>query len=1094
MRGRALLIGCSTFDHSRLRPLSSPPLDVRLLSGVLSSPGGIFAEDDIECLWNPPHETAREKITELLLSARRGETVLIYYSGHGTTYQDSLNNLFLAMRDTDPDRLPITSVDTGFINTVIAGMVKTVQVVLLLDACSTGAYDVDLRLTPQLYVIGAAAAGSVAPDGTVAEASPFATSVARTLLGLDNAGPGPITTDDIYQNLDRHADLTPFRSASSRGTVELIGPRPDGLRADEEDFRREMQFARLPEAREADRGLARLPAADREAARDLLVVPEDSPVSERWITAWWAAHDGRRLAEPEALLEELIRRRLIDVKAPARDGHGRLVGLRKAARAVLSVDFTGERRRSAYDSMVRTAARELLPSGEPDAWWLLPVEPETLWGRMPRHLEKAGRLDDADRLRCDLRWIALRTRRTGSVAESLAELETISDRRPAAGPLRRALLRARHLLDPAADRESLRPVLLSRIPPEGALAAIGDAFAAEVTGARITAAWPLPDEPHPAQLVLWRAREEFPDGNAGLPLSATSSTRTLLTVGAAGIERWDPATGDRLPPWPRTIGMRPQCSAVTDKDQFLAVGGELGIRLLPLGSDDRAWHGTGPEAGRVLACATAGSQLLAVGANNIAQLLTFTDEGALGRKIGTTEELLGHSDVVNCGAMAGHLIATGSDDRTIRLWTDRGVERGEPLRTADGAILCCTFTPGLERVIGGTDSGSVLEWIVTGSDPQLLYRHAGAVRCLVADPQGTWLASGSDDGSVRVTSRRDGLAGGYGRVAVLSGHRGAVTDCVTAADGSWLATSGEDGTIRVWDPAAPAPATRPARTEPARFCVPSAGGTWFLSGGSSSRTLHRWERSKADAPVEIGEWAVTAAAISADDRLVLAGSADGSLRLYVGAELVRVFPRAGSAVTACLFAADGGWVAAGQLTGEIFVHSLLDDSGPIRHVIDRTAVRALAETSGGKLVAFSRKGTRGVIPVRDPGGEVSRHVGRDPLVAVHSDPAGTFVLTRADGTVTSGTLESVFIDSPLRLRPTAEGIEPVHFTAAAADRTGGRLVTADSTRSVRVWTAAGEELAELPLNQPVIDCRWLDDSTIVAAGDAGVHLLTFHEK
>jgi len=67
---------------------------------------------------------------------------------------------------------------------------------------------------------------------------------------------------------------------------------------------------------------------------------------------------------------------------------------------------------------------------------------------------------------------------------------------------------------------------------------------------------------------------------------------------------------------------------------------------------------------------------------------------------------------------------------------------------------------------------------------------------LVVAPDGSWLASGGRDGTVRLWD----VATGQVRVS-LSGHAGQVTAVAVAPDGSWLATGGEDGTVRIWDTA-----------------------------------------------------------------------------------------------------------------------------------------------------------------------------------------------------------------------------------------------------------------------------------------------------
>jgi WD40 repeat protein len=68
------------------------------------------------------------------------------------------------------------------------------------------------------------------------------------------------------------------------------------------------------------------------------------------------------------------------------------------------------------------------------------------------------------------------------------------------------------------------------------------------------------------------------------------------------------------------------------------------------------------------------------------------------------------------------------------------------------------------------------------------------VNAVAVAPDGSWLATGGADKTVRVWNRATGK-----KRAVLKGHIGAVTTVAVAPDGSWLATGGADLTMRIWE-------------------------------------------------------------------------------------------------------------------------------------------------------------------------------------------------------------------------------------------------------------------------------------------------------
>ena len=70
----------------------------------------------------------------------------------------------------------------------------------------------------------------------------------------------------------------------------------------------------------------------------------------------------------------------------------------------------------------------------------------------------------------------------------------------------------------------------------------------------------------------------------------------------------------------------------------------------------------------------------------------------------------------------------------------------------------------------------------------------GAVYAVAAAPDGSWLASGGQDGLVRIWD----VANGQQR-AGLTGHTDAAYAVAAAPDGSWLASGCRDRSVRIWD-------------------------------------------------------------------------------------------------------------------------------------------------------------------------------------------------------------------------------------------------------------------------------------------------------
>ena len=167
--------------------------------------------------------------------------------------------------------------------------------------------------------------------------------------------------------------------------------------------------------------------------------------------------------------------------------------------------------------------------------------------------------------------------------------------------------------------------------------------------------------------------------------------------------------------------------------------------------------------------------------------------------------------------------------------------------------------PGLQRVLTGHTSGVIAvavapdgSWLVTGSwdgtvltwDTAIGRERAVLVRSaewaitvvLAVAPDGSWLAIGGLDGKARIWDTKTGRE----RAVLVCYTRFAVPVVVVAApDGSWLVTGCRDGTVRIWD--TETWRERPGLGAPIRQQVAGSGGGagWQLAGHCRRRWRDR---------------------------------------------------------------------------------------------------------------------------------------------------------------------------------------------------------------------------------------------------------------
>lgn len=396
-----------------------------------------------------------------------------------------------------------------------------------------------------------------------------------------------------------------------------------------------------------------------------------------------------------------------------------------------------------------------------------------------------------------------------------------------------------------ADRRGLRQLGVAwnagrwDLLATGPDATLGEDSAWEVRRARL--------QRHPRHLTLTdhgaavRGLAAVP-GRAGSVVLAsgddTGRIRLWVPAGAGAIEV--PLTGDDCH---EVLGMT------------AAVGGDGTARVVSVGNEQpiRVWDPATGElvaslpaewagADQAVAACTApdGSSLIAIGGVRGDLRLRDLDSGEPWGRL-----LTGHVGPVTAVApvtdgSGRDLLASAGRDRTLRLW-DLGT--GRPVGAAreghQAPVRSLAFLARAGLIATGSDDGQVAIWSADGELAIRLTAHQGPVNALAEVPSvgEPMLASAGADGAVRIWVASTGQQVG----SALTGHRGPV-NCLAAFlaedGGARLATGSDDGTIRVWSPdlAAPPPDTgHPKRRRPADPVGPPR--EWRLAGAGGEPVL-----------------------------------------------------------------------------------------------------------------------------------------------------------------------------------------------------------------------------------------------------------------
>jgi len=279
--------------------------------------------------------------------------------------------------------------------------------------------------------------------------------------------------------------------------------------------------------------------------------------------------------------------------------------------------------------------------------------------------------------------------------------------------------------------------------------------------------------------------------------------------------------------------------------------------------------------------------------------------------------------------------------RDVRIWTLHPDAADAPyvnLSGHAGKVNWATYSPDDRYVASASDDGTIRIWnAVSGqSAVQLLPVHTSKLNSVAVSWDGGFILSGSDDMSVRVWN----ACTGEETVPPLLGHTDWVNSVAISPNRRLIASASRDKSVRLWDvhSGAAVGGSIGGHTEVVSAVAFSKDGCW-LASASEDCTVRLWNpvmgKQLAVRPLHCEE-KVLAVVFSPDDKLVAAGDYSGRIYLWrtdTGQHALEPLQTDRGNVQSLAFSPDGTRIVSGG-------------SGQVACIWDVSTVQAIRELQG----------------------------------------------------------------------------------------------------------------------------------------------------
>ena len=318
----------------------------------------------------------------------------------------------------------------------------------------------------------------------------------------------------------------------------------------------------------------------------------------------------------------------------------------------------------------------------------------------------------------------------------------------------------------------------------------------------------------------------------------------------------------------------------------------------------------------------------------------------------------GHADTVNAVAFSpdGKRIASGSTDKTIKIWNSLDALELSAISGHDAAVETVVFSPDGTRLASGGADGTLRLWDgVSGDKLFIAAAHTGPLADLAFAPDGDRIASGSADGTVRIWD----INSGDQVLKIVVGSE--VRSISFGPEGKRIASGSADKTLRLWDASTGDNLVTAKCDDEVQSIVFVSDGNVVLS--ANAQQLNVWDSDtgkKAGYPFHFSQRTINVARLSTDGRRLASGGADGIVKIWDLARRRRLAILRGhkASVQDVALSLDGNRIAIANADHTVRIWQVFNDAESFTLLGHSDEVKSIAfDPDGRQLLSASKDGT-----------------------------------------------------------------------------------------------------------------------------------------